>query len=105
MAPVYETPEGVAPGALNTTVRMLDEQVDVQVVEKGPAAVAVVTTTFDMINDGPAAEIMTSFPDEYFAAHCCFLEFTSANITGFRAWTDTDADLCPAFLRHSGFGL
>jgi hypothetical protein len=51
-APGYETPEGLAIGVPNPTVRMSDEQVDVKVVERGSAAIALVTATFNMLNEG-----------------------------------------------------
>src|SRR5579885_2030403 len=64
-APGYETPEGIAIGVPNPTVRMSDEQVDVKVVERGAAAVALVTATFNMRNDGAALQLLTGFPNEY----------------------------------------
>jgi hypothetical protein len=94
-APTYFTPEGLAAGMPNASVRMADEQVEVRVLEQENAAVALVTATFDMTNDGPSVDILTGFPDTYFvqndptAVDCCFLVFTPGNITNFRAWTDT----------------
>src|SRR5438105_15166746 len=61
-APVYETPQGLGPGVKNTTVRMANEQVDIHVVERGDAAIAMVTATFTMINTGPTAQVLTGFP-------------------------------------------
>ena len=48
----------------DTTVRMANEQVDVQIAERGSAAVAVVNATFNMIDNGSTAQMLTAFPDE-----------------------------------------
>jgi hypothetical protein len=76
---------------------MQAEDVSVQVVERGSAAVAVVKATFDMANPGATAQIMTGFPS--FAGSAVpasgtytptnNVMFTPANISNFRAWTDT----------------
>jgi hypothetical protein len=93
-APVYETPQGLGPGVKNTTVRMANEQVDIQVVERGDAAIAIVNATFIMINNGPTVQVLTGFPDADYGDNGNpdlpgggYL-FTPANITNFRAWTD-----------------
>ncbi len=92
-APMWESPEGLSPGVADSTVRMADEQVEVQVVERDGAAVAVVTATFDLANDGPATHMLVGFPN--FAAEATVGGgydpgmFTPANLTNFRAWTDT----------------
>src|SRR5579871_6339545 len=65
-APMYETPFGLEPGVKDTTVRMASEQVDVQVIERGDAAVAVVNATFNMSNSGPAVQVLTGFPNEIY---------------------------------------
>ena len=94
-APVYETPQGLGPGVKDTSVRMANEQVDVQVVEQGAAAVAVVNATFTMSNSGPTTQLLTGFPDADYGANgnpdlpSGGYQFTSANITNFRAWTDS----------------
>ena len=67
-APMWESPEGLAPGAPNVTVRMADEQVDVKVVEQEGKPFALVSATFDMANDGPPATILTGFPNYAYAA-------------------------------------
>jgi len=93
-APGYETPEGLAIGVPNPTVRMAAEQVDVKVVERGSAAVALVTATFDMSNDGPTVQLLTGFPNVYTVEDgfdCCYLSFAPAGISNFRAWTDAEA--------------
>ncbi len=92
-APGYETPEGIAIGVPNPTVRMSDEQVDVKVVERGSAAIALVTATFNMTNDGAALQLLTGFPNEYKVqdgVDCCYLSFSPAGISNFRAWTDSE---------------
>jgi hypothetical protein len=93
-APGYVTPQGLAIGVPNTNVRMADEQVDLQVVERGDAAIAVVNATFDMANDGPAVQMLTGFPDTFMVnsgVDCCFLMFQPATISNFRAWSDADS--------------
>ena len=92
-APGYETPEGIAIGVPNPTVRMSDEQVNVKVVERGSSAIALVTATFNMTNDGAAVQLLTGFPNEYTVQDgidCCFLSFSPAGISNFRAWTDSE---------------
>ncbi len=93
-APMYETPTGITPGLPTTSVRMANEQVDVQVVEQGSAAIANVSATFNMINNGPAAQILTGFPGyEGFNSVDADLplgvySFTPVNISNFKAWSD-----------------
>jgi hypothetical protein len=94
-APMYETPTGITPGLQNTTVRMVNEQVDVQVREQGSEAIAYVNATFDMLNDGSTTQILTGFPGyEGFNSDNADLPlgvfaFTPANISDFKAWSDS----------------
>lgn len=92
-APMWESPVGLTPGA-PTGVRMQAEDVSVQLVERGSAAIAVVDATFDMTNSGPTTQMLVGFPN--FAGSALPTSdtyspvmFTPANITNFRAWTDT----------------
>ncbi len=62
-APMWESPEGLTPGAPNVTVRMADEQVDIKVLEQNGNPTAVVNATFDMANDGLTATVLTGFPN------------------------------------------
>jgi hypothetical protein len=73
---------------------MESENVSVQVVERGSAAVAVVDATFVMTNPGPAVQLLVGFPN--FADSALVqtdsyspVMFTPANLVNFRAWTDT----------------
>jgi hypothetical protein len=92
-APMWESPQGLAPGGPNVTVRMADEQVDIKVVEQGGNPLAVVNATFDMANDGPAATMLTGFPNSAYSALVGSdydpVTFTPARITNFKAWTDS----------------
>jgi hypothetical protein len=89
---MWESPEGLAPGGPNVTVRMADEQVDIKVVEDGRQPLALVSATFDMANDGPTATMLTGFPNfAYSAVDGDYdpVTFTPDRITNFKAWTDT----------------
>jgi hypothetical protein len=55
-APMWESSVGLTPGAA-TTIRMQSEDVSLQIVERGSAAVAVVDATFDMNNPGPMTRL------------------------------------------------
>jgi hypothetical protein len=92
-APMWESPMGLTPGA-QTAVRMQAEDVSVQVVERGAAVFAIVNATFDMTNPGTTAQMLVGFPN--FAGSALPAQdtyspvmFTPANISNFRAWTDT----------------
>ena len=92
-APMWESPEGLAPGSPSTTVRMADEQVDLKVIEQNGNPTATVNASFDMDNDGPTVQLLTGFPDMAYSAVSGDYDpvtFTPANIVGFRAWTDSD---------------
>ncbi len=105
-APMWESPVGLTPGAA-TTVRMQSEDVSVQIVERGAAAVAVVDATFDMSNPGSSAQVLVGFPDFASSALATTdsyspVTFTPANLRNFRAWTDS-ANFSPQE-RHVGTG-
>jgi hypothetical protein len=92
-APMWESPVGLTPGA-DTLVRMQSEEVSVQILERGAAVVAAVEASFDMHNPGPAAQLLVGFPDfaySGFPTSDSFspVKFTPANLTKFRAWTDS----------------
>ena len=90
-APMWESPQGLAPGAPNVTVRMADEQVDIKVLEQPGNPVAMVNATFDMTNDGPTATVLTGFPNSAYAALVGGdydpVTFTPARISDFKAST------------------
>jgi hypothetical protein len=92
-APMWESPVGLTPGAA-TAVRMQSEDVSVQIVERGSAAIAVVDATFDMNNPGQAQRLLVGFPNFVYGALPSTdtfspVFFTPANLTNFRAWTDS----------------
>jgi hypothetical protein len=76
---------------------MAAEDVEVQVIERGSAAYAVVAATFDMLNTGSARPMQVGFPnfaygvvegDDYSP-----VTFNPMNISNFRAWTETETFL------------
>jgi hypothetical protein len=98
-APMWESSVGLTPGAA-TTIRMQSEDVSLQIVERGSAAVAVVDATFDMNNPGPMTRLLIGFPNFVYGALPSTdafspVFFTPANLTNFRAWTDS-ANYSPA---------
>jgi hypothetical protein len=60
--PMQKTTEGISPGVSNPTVRMADENVDINVVEHDGAVHEIVSATFDMFNRGPDVALTTGFP-------------------------------------------
>lgn len=91
-APMWESPIGLTPGG-QTTVRMAAEQVDVQVVERGSAAIAVVAANFDMVNSGAAQSALVGFPNFAYAVapgdEYSPVTFNPMNLSNFHAWTDS----------------
>jgi hypothetical protein len=96
-APMWESPVGLTPGLPDTQVRMAAENVDIQIVERGSAAVAVVSASFDMDNPGPDASMLVGFPGVVESIivgtpalkDTGYSPVTFGDISNFRAWTDT----------------
>jgi hypothetical protein len=61
-APMWESPEGLAPGAPNTRVQMSAEDVHIQVRDKDGKAYASVDAVFDMLNPGASTQMLVGFP-------------------------------------------
>jgi hypothetical protein len=61
-APFWESPVGLLPGSPDSRVRMAAEHVDVRVVERGDEVRAIVSATFDMVNEGPDVSMIVGFP-------------------------------------------
>jgi hypothetical protein len=94
-APMWESPIGLTPGMPGTTVRMVDEEVDVQVHERGSSATAAVTATFDMLNSGPDVQMLVGFPNFAYdglppGSEYDPVAFSPAHITNFKAWTESE---------------
>jgi hypothetical protein len=73
---------------------MESENVSIQIVERGSAAIAVVDATFDLHNPGAATQLLVGFPDFVYGAlpptdAYSPVIFTPGNLTNFRAWTET----------------
>src|ERR1041384_3800990 len=88
-APLWESPQGLAPGGPNVTVRMADEDVDIKVIEQDGTPMAIVNATFNMANDGPDATVLTGFPNFAYSALIGGdydpVTFTPARISDFKA--------------------
>jgi hypothetical protein len=62
-APMWESPEGLAPGIPNSRVQMAGETVRIAVHENAAGVVADVEASFDMLNPGPDAQMLVGFPN------------------------------------------
>ena len=96
-APFWESPVGLTPGSPSSTVRMVAENVDIEVVEIGRGVYAVVAASFDMLNSGPDIQMKVGFPNFLYdviqeaqgpSAPLEPVTFTPANLTNFRVWSD-----------------
>ena len=94
-APFWESPVGLIPGNPTSQVRMAAENVDVQVIERGDAVLALVTASFDMINDGQDQILRVGFPASTVSL---FDDLVSPDATG-RHFADAPVTFPPESLR------